>query len=130
MNRDTMLIIIASLFFLVVVSYTQSKKQKNIFTQSLKSLDYIRDEAMGLDRLKKEWKDKELTNKIFSQIKNSKVIKDEKSGKNYILEFENLNRDEVDKISNKVLNSTLKIKDFSIIRSNEFNATMRLKVII
>ncbi len=130
MNRDTMLIIIASLFFLVVVTYTQTKKQKSALAQNLKSLDYIRNEAIGLDRLKKKWKDKKLANKIISQIKNPKTTRNDKSGKNFTLEFENLNRGEVDKISNKVLNSTLKIKEFSINRTNEFNATMRLKVVI
>ena len=112
MNKITILIIIVRLFFLVLVTYTQAKKQKNIFSYNLKILEYTRSEAIALDRLKKKWKDKKLVNKIIGQIKNSKTTKDEKSGKNYLLEFKNLDKNEVDKISNNSLNSTLKIKEF------------------
>ncbi len=130
MNRDTMLIIIASLIFLVIVTYVSEKKQQTMLIENKVALDILRIEAEEIDTLKKKWRDKDLANKLLSQMKNQKLIKDERSANNIIFEFQNLQKDEVDNITNTLFNSTLKIQELTILKSSEFNATIGLKVSI
>lgn len=127
MNRNSMLIVIFSLAMLLIVLYISKSRLKDTLSINQANLEIVKVEAIELDNLRKKWEAKSSTT-IINQIKSPKLTRDERSSKKHILVFESLNPNELNSITNKILNANIKISNFKVNRVSDTNSSLQLEV--
>jgi len=127
MNKNSLFLIPLMLVLSIILINTLIYKEK---TKIQKSLNYnlsLKEQAQKIDHLKTKWTKK--SKKELKKLKNSPLIQNiSKKGKNTLIEYKTLNSKELDKVSNKILNSTVKLKHFVLSRVDEHNATLSVEV--
>jgi len=111
-----------------LVSFILDFRAKKYYEVHAPKVEVMEVEARELLELKNMFKDKKKIKREIEVLKRIKSpSKEYKKGGNYILEFEGLNRSSLKIMLRKILNSTLKLRVFRVVREKE-GASLYLEI--
>ena len=120
------------LVVLIFAVYKTQNKEEQIRQANLQ-LQTLTSKAKELEALKQSWEDRgEALKKIRAALSHPVLrdvtINEQQKKSAYVLEFPNLNKQELNHVSSKLLNETLVIKRFELERLDDANATLAMEI--
>jgi len=128
MNKQN-IIFIGVLSIIVMILFNQSQGLKDEVKDSFQTLQSVEKDGVILSDLKNRWDNKKSKKKVIRFLRNFKPKPKVKTrGNKTTFTFEAMNKSKFDKLSKKILQSTIKIRKFSVKKVDKHNVTLKLEV--
>ena len=128
MSRTQILILLGSLT-VVLILFQKNNSLENKLMEKNQQLKQIEKDGIVLNDLKNRWDNKKNYKRLIRFLRKTKPKpKTRTRSKKTTFVFENLTRNQSDRIARKILSSTIKINQFEIKQRNQFRLDLKLEV--
>jgi hypothetical protein len=128
MSRTQILILLGSLI-VVLILFQKNNSLENELIENNQQLKQIEKDGIVLNDLKNRWNNKKNYKRLLRFLRKTKPKpKTRTRSKKTTFVFENLTRNQFDRIARKILSSTIKINQFEIKQRNQFRLDLKLEV--
>jgi hypothetical protein len=128
MSRTQILILLGSLT-VVLILFQKNYSLENQLMETNQQLKQIEKDGIVLNDLKNRWDNKKNYKRLIRFLRKTKPKpKTRTRSKKTTFVFENLTRNQFDRIARKILSSTIKINQFEIKQINQFRLDLKLEV--
>jgi len=128
MSRTQILILLGSLI-VVLILFKKNNSLENKLVEKNEQLKQIERDGIVLNDLKNRWDNKKNYKRLVRFLRKTKPKpKTRTRSKKTTFVFENLTRNQFDRIARKILSSTIKINNFEIKQINQFRLDLKLEV--
>jgi len=128
MSRTQILILLGSLI-VVLILFKKNNSLENKLVEKNEQLKQIERDGIVLNDLKNRWDNKKNYKRLVRFLRKTKPKpKTRTRSKKTTFIFENLTRNQFDRIARKILSSTIKINNFEIKQINQFRLDLKLEV--
>ena len=128
MSRTQILILLGSLI-VVLILFKKNNSLENKLVEKNEQLKQIEKDGIVLNDLKNRWDNKKNYKRLIRFLRKTKPKpKTRTRSKKTTFVFENLTRNQFDRIARKILSSTIKINQFEIKQRNQFRLDLKLEV--
>ena len=128
MSRTQILILLGSLT-VVLILFQKNNSLENQLMEKNQQLKQIEKDGIVLNDLKNRWDNKKNYKRLIRFLRKTKPKpKTRTRSKKTTFVFENLTRNQFDRIARKILSSTIKINQFEIKQRNQFRLDLKLEV--
>jgi hypothetical protein len=128
MSRTQILILLGSLI-VVLILFKKNNSLENKLVEKNEQLKQIERDGIVLNDLKNRWDNKKNYKRLVRFLRKTKPKpKTRTRSKKITFVFENLTRNQFDRIARKILSSTIKINNFEIKQINQFRLDLKLEV--
>ena len=128
MSRTQILILLGSLI-VVLILFKKNNSLENKLVEKNEQLKQIERDGIVLNDLKNRWDNKKNYKRLVRFLRKTKPKpKTRTRSKKITFVFENLTRNQLDRIARKILSSTIKINNFEIKQINQFRLDLKLEV--
>lgn len=128
MKTEPLILTLWIMLALIFVVATSALLENSTATELRDNRAILIHQTQTIDRYKKRWSTEESKNDIEYLKQHQSLVKHEKRGGNLYFEFDNLSSNEVDTLSNKILNSMLVIKKMTLKRSGESKGSIIVEI--
>ena len=128
MSKTQILILLGSLA-VVLILFQKNYSLENQLMEKNQQLKQIEKDGIVLNDLKNRWDNKKNYKRLIRFLRKTKPKpKTRTRSKKTTFVFENLTRNQFDRIARKILSSTIKINQFEIKQINQFRLDLKLEV--
>jgi hypothetical protein len=128
MSKTQILILLGSLA-VVLILFQKNYSLENQLMEKNQQLKQIEKDGIVLNDLKNRWDNKKNYKRLIRFLRKTKPKpKTRTRSKKTTFVFENLTRNQFDRIARKILSSTIKINQFEIKQRNQFRLDLKLEV--
>jgi hypothetical protein len=128
MSKTQILILLGSLI-VVLILFKKNNSLENKLVEKNEQLKQIERDGIVLNDLKNRWDNKKNYKRLVRFLRKTKPKpKTRTRSKKTTFVFENLTRNQFDRIARKILSSTIKINQFEIKQINQFRLDLKLEV--
>lgn len=128
MNKKNIIIFI-SISFIALILFNYSQGLKSEIREASINLNSVEKDGVFLNDLKNRWENRGKNKKIIKYLKQfSQDTKVKTRGNKITFKFGEMNRVNFNKLSKKILQSTVRIKKFIVERVDNYNVTLFLEV--
>jgi urate oxidase len=129
MTRNRFYAFLALATVLLFFVYIQKNRAKESYLSQKEELLLFEKQAGELAKLKSKHKDKKVTERLITSLLKIKTPdKDYKKADSRILEFNDVDKNILNRLIKKIQNSTLEVIKFDILRVDESKAKVRLEI--
>jgi hypothetical protein len=126
-SRD--ILIFALLIVATLILYMKRDDLKVELNEAFQTLQVVERDGVLLNYLRNRWENRDEKEKMMRYLENiSPSPKIKTKGNRITISFEPMEKAEFEKVSKKILQSTLEIGRFSVERVSDFNVTLSLEV--
>jgi len=123
------ILILSALSFVAFLLFNKSSSLSDEIAESSVTLQLIETNGIALNDLKSRWDNKKQKKKVLRFLKNFKPRPKAKTrGDKTTFKFEPMTKYVFDKLTKKVLQSTIKIKKFEVEKVDDFRVQLILEV--
>ena len=125
----TQILILLGILTVVLILFQKNNSLENKLMGKNQQLKQIEKDGIVLNDLKNRWDNKKNYKRLIRFLRKTKPKpKTRTRSKKTTFVFENLTRNQFDRIARKILSSTIKINQFEIKQRNQFRLDLKLEV--